>query len=125
MTPAQNQPVGRLLTTSELAALVVRMATENPDWSYRRIQAALSNLGHTVSLGTIADILKKHGIGPAPDGAGRRHGRTLYLGVWTRRELQRFLLLFIIEWSNPTGKDRRCRGASQRAKDEPDSPKYQ
>jgi hypothetical protein len=73
---AQNQPVGRPLTTSELAALVVRMATESRDWSYRRIQGALSNLGHTVSLGTIADILKKHGIGPALERTGRRHGRT-------------------------------------------------
>jgi hypothetical protein len=46
-------------------------------------------------------------------------------GVWARRGLQRFLLLFFIGLSNPTGKDRRSRGASQRAKDEPDSPKYQ
>jgi hypothetical protein len=40
------------------------MATENRDWGYRRIQGALSNLGHMVTRGTVANILKKHGIGP-------------------------------------------------------------
>jgi hypothetical protein len=38
------------------------MATENRDWGYRRIQGALSNLGHMVARGTVANILKKHGI---------------------------------------------------------------
>ena len=42
----------------------MRMATENPDWGYRRLQGALSNLEHTVPRGTIAHILKKHGIEP-------------------------------------------------------------
>ena len=41
--------VGRPRTGRELAALVVRMAKENRDWVYRRIQGALSNLGHTMA----------------------------------------------------------------------------
>ena len=37
---------GRPRTGAELAALVVRMATENPSWGYTRIQGAMANLGH-------------------------------------------------------------------------------
>lgn len=57
---------GRPGTAAELA-LVVRMATENRNWGYRRIQGAVSNLGHTVARGTIAKILKQHGLEPAPE----------------------------------------------------------
>jgi hypothetical protein len=35
---------GRRTKATDLAALIVRMATENRDWGYRRIQGALSNL---------------------------------------------------------------------------------
>ena len=34
---------------------------------YRRIQGALANLGHEVARGTIANILKEHGLEPAPE----------------------------------------------------------
>src|SRR5262249_12877074 len=47
--------------------LVVRMATENRDWGYTRIPGALANLGHDVGRGTIATILRQHGIEPAPE----------------------------------------------------------
>ena len=43
------------------------MAQENRDWGYRRILGAISNLGHNLARGTVANILKKHGIEPAPD----------------------------------------------------------
>ena len=56
---------GRPGTVAELAPLVVRMATENRNWGYRRIQGALSNLGHTVGRGTTAKILKQHRLEPA------------------------------------------------------------
>lgn len=51
----------------EIQQLVVRMATENRDWGYRRIQGALANLGHQVARGTIANMLKEHGLEPAPE----------------------------------------------------------
>src|SRR5215475_11791201 len=50
---------GRLPTRKEIAALVLRMATENRSWGYRRIQLALSNLGHVLAHNTIANILKR------------------------------------------------------------------
>src|SRR5215469_16683265 len=56
---------GRPRTRDEIARLVVRMATENRDWGYRRIQGALANLGHDVGHSTIANILKEHGLEPA------------------------------------------------------------
>ncbi|MDP2997096.1 MAG: hypothetical protein Q8N47_06380 [Bryobacterales bacterium] len=43
------------------------MVTQNRDWDYRRIQGALANPGHEVAPGTIANILKEHGLEPAPE----------------------------------------------------------
>jgi len=58
--------VGRPRTAAEIEELVVQMAEPNRDWGYRRIQGALSNLGHEFARSTIADILQRHGIEPAP-----------------------------------------------------------
>ena len=58
---------GRPRTAGEIEALVVRMAEENRDWGYRRIEGALSNLGHELARSTIAQILERHGIEPAPE----------------------------------------------------------
>ncbi len=66
---------GRPRTSQEIEALVVRMAQENRDWGYERIQGALSNLGHAVGRTTIADILRRHGIDPRPSGTARQPGR--------------------------------------------------
>jgi len=57
---------GRPPTAEELAALIVRMATDNSTWSYQRIQGELLHLGHPVAASTIAKVLKTHGIKPAP-----------------------------------------------------------
>jgi putative transposase len=43
------------------------MATENRDWGYLRIQGALSNLGHELARSTIANILKRNAVDPAPE----------------------------------------------------------
>jgi hypothetical protein len=62
-----NREPGRPRTTRVIEALVVRMAAENRDRGYRRIQGALFNLGQEIARGTIATILKRHGIEPAPE----------------------------------------------------------
>jgi hypothetical protein len=46
--------------------LVVRVARENPGWGYDRIQGALANLGYDLSDTSVGNILKAHGIEPAP-----------------------------------------------------------
>ena len=58
---------GRPRTAASVEDLVVQMAEQNRDWGYRRIQGALSNLGHKLARSTIADILQRHGIEPAPE----------------------------------------------------------
>ena len=58
---------GRPLTSTEITDLVVRMAEENNGWGYRRIQGALSNLGHQLARSTISEILVRNGIEPAPE----------------------------------------------------------
>ena len=58
---------GRPPVPAEIQQLVVRMATENRQWGYTRIQGALANLGHDVGRGTVANILRQHGIEPAPE----------------------------------------------------------
>jgi hypothetical protein len=62
-----NRGPGRPPTSSEIAVLVTRIALENRSWGYRRIQGALFNLGHLLAFKTIANILKEHGIEPAPE----------------------------------------------------------
>lgn len=57
---------GRPRVDPELEALIARMAQENKGWGYDRIAGALSNLGYTISDQTIGNILKRHGIAPAP-----------------------------------------------------------
>ena len=104
---------GRPRTADEIETLVIRMAEENRDWGYRRIQGALSNLGHEIARSTIADILQRHGIEPAPERKRNttwkeflsRHWELIVAAdfftveVWTRRGLQRFVVLFFIELS--------------------------
>jgi putative transposase len=60
---------GRPPVPAEIRALIVRMATENRTWGYTRIQGALANLDHEVGRGTIANILREHGLDPAPERA--------------------------------------------------------
>src|SRR6266850_1721448 len=104
---------GRPRTAGEIEVLVVGMAEENRDWGYRRIQGALFNLGHELARSTIAEILKRHGIEPAPERSRKttwkeflsRHWELIVAAdfftveVWTRRGLQRFVVLFFIELS--------------------------
>jgi putative transposase len=104
---------GRPRMAGEVEALVVRMAKENRDWGYRRIAGALSNLGPELATSTIAEILKRHGIEPAPERSRKttwkefltQHWELIVAAdfftveVWTRRGLQRFMVLFFIELS--------------------------
>jgi hypothetical protein len=57
---------GRPRIEAKLEALVVQLAKENSGWGYDRIVGALANLGYRVSDETVGNVLKRHGIAPAP-----------------------------------------------------------
>ena len=63
----QRKAPGRPAIDPELEGLIVRMAQENRSWGYDRIVGALANLGYTVSDQTVGNILKRHGLPPAPE----------------------------------------------------------
>jgi putative transposase len=63
----QRKALGRPKIDQELEALVVRMAQENRSWGYDRMVGALANLGYTISDQTVGNILKRHGLPPAPE----------------------------------------------------------
>jgi hypothetical protein len=61
-----RQYPGRPRVDPKIEKLVVRMARENSGWGYDRIVGALANLGHQLSDQTVKNILRRHGIAPAP-----------------------------------------------------------
>ncbi len=58
---------GRPPVSTEIAALIERLATENNTWGYQRIQGELLKLGHRASASTICRVLKALKIPPAPE----------------------------------------------------------
>jgi putative transposase len=62
----QRKVLGRPQIDRELEVLVVRLAREKRSWGYDRIAGALAHLGYTISDHTAGNILKRHGISPAP-----------------------------------------------------------
>src|SRR5262245_48534719 len=104
---------GRPAAQKEIKMLVLRMAEENRSWGYLRIQGALANLGYTVARTTVANILIRQGMAPAPE---RIKGTTwkeflkchwdqiiatdfFTVEVWTRSGLTRFIILFFMDVS--------------------------
>ena len=57
---------GRPPLAAATRSLIERMARENPRWGYMRIEGELLKLGISVSATTIAAVLRRSGIGPAP-----------------------------------------------------------
>ena len=101
---------GRPPVSEEITQLVLRMARENPPWGYDRIEGELANLGHQVSDGTVGNILRAHGIEPAPK---RKHETTwkqfiqshweclgsidfTTIEVWTMGGLVTYYVLFVM-----------------------------
>ena len=102
---------GRPPIDTEIVKLILKFAKENPAWGYDRIVGALVNVGHRISHQTVANILKSHGIEPAPDRDERTSWKTFLkahwetlaaidftnVEVWTPRGLVTFSLLFAME----------------------------
>ena len=102
---------GRPRTKQTIVDLIVRLAKENPDWGYTTIRGALANLGFDVGRATISNILKAHGIEPAPERGKRTSWSTFLKAHWeclgatdfftvevlTRHGLVRYFVLFVID----------------------------
>jgi putative transposase len=107
-----KRTVGGPRKATALVALIVRMATENRDWGNRRIQGALSNLGHAVAhysrqyseaapIGTSTGAESEdnlEGVLDAALGTGCGGG-LLHRGSLDASGLQRFLVLFFLDLS--------------------------
>jgi transposase InsO family protein len=63
-TYARRRP-GRPAVSEEIRELVLRLARENPRWSYKRIVGELAGAGVGVSATTVAKILRQSGVSPA------------------------------------------------------------
>ena len=107
----QRKSRGRPRTRAEVRDLIVKMAKENLSWGYTRVQGALKNLGLKISRGTIANVMKEHGLEGAPDRAKRMPWRSflkahwevlaasdfLTTEVWTKGGLVTYYIFFVIE----------------------------
>lgn len=108
---SQRRGPGRPRVMNTIVDLILGMAQENPSWGYTRIRGALANLGHQVGRATIANILREHGIEPAPE--RDRHTRWstflkahwkcltatdfLTVEVYTMKRLVTYYILFFID----------------------------
>jgi len=106
----RRQKAGRPAIPQETVDLILKLAKENPRWGYKRIQGALANLGNVISDRAIGNILKAHGMDPAPDrsrqGSWKEFLNTHWevlasvdfttIGVWTKKGLATYYLLFFM-----------------------------
>lgn len=107
----RGSTVGRPRVRQVIVDLVLKFAKENPAWGYDRIQGALANVGYQIADTTVGNILKQHGIEPAPDRKRQTSWSTFLkahwdvlaaidftaVEVWTQGGLVTFYLLFAME----------------------------
>ena len=107
----KNKQAGRPKIRQVIVDLILRFAKENPTWGYDRIQGALANVGYHISDTTVGNVLKQHGIEPAPDRKRQTTWKTFVkshwdvlaaidfttVEVWTKGGLVTYYLLFVME----------------------------
>jgi putative transposase len=97
---AKRKKPGRPRVETQIVDLVLRIARANSRWGYTRIKGALTHLGHEVSRGTIANILKENGIERAYERSKRTPWRTFLKAHWETLAAADF---FTVEVARPSG----------------------
>lgn len=92
-----NRRPGRSRTLGSIRRVVLRLATENPSWGYRRPHGELALLGIRLAASTVWEILKTEGIDPAP------HRTTLTWTTFVRSQAEALLAMDFIETVTLTG----------------------
>ena len=100
-----------------MRVLVLRLASENPHWGYRRIVGEFKGVGVVVSPTTVRKMLIEAGLPPAPERARlswraflrQQAATTLACDFLTVESafLQRIYVLFFISQGDATGRVRR------------------
>ena len=107
----KRKSVGRPRIRQVIVDLILRFARENATWGYDRIQGALANVGYHISDNTVKNVLKAHGIEPAPERQRQTTWATFLkshwdvlaaidfttIEVWSKRGLVTYYLLFVME----------------------------
>ena len=89
----------------------MKFAKQNPTWGFDRIQGELAKVGYQICDTTVSNILKAHGIEPAPTRQRTGSWETFLkahwdvmaaidfttVEVWTRNGLATCYLLFVME----------------------------
>ena len=80
-----TQPVraGRPAIPAGVGALIVRLATENPTWGYRRVHGERTGLGHQIGASTVWKVFHAAGIDPAPRRVGPTWAQFLHTHAQT------------------------------------------
>ena len=76
-TYRQESKRGRPRTAKKIEHLIIRLALENRDWGYGKTEGELKKLGIEPDKDTVAHILDRHGIPPAPQRGGSPSWRQL------------------------------------------------
>ena len=107
----KRRSVGRPRIRQVIVDLILRFAKENPSWGFDRIQGALANVAYHISDTTVGNVLKAHGIEPAPARQQTGSWSTFLkahwdvlaaidfttVEVWTKGGPVTFYLLFVME----------------------------
>ena len=102
---------GRPRIRQVIVDLTLQLARENPTWGFDRIKGELAKVGYRISDATAANILKAHGIEPAPIRKRTGSWATFLkshwdvmaaidfttVEVWTKSGLVTFYLLLVME----------------------------
>jgi transposase len=107
---------GRPPLNNEQKELVIRLATENPDWGEDTIAQRMRELGHDVSDRTVGRLLKTAGIPPAPE---RQRQQANDWSAFIEDNFAHVVAVDCATWEVPdpaAKRTRRCAGSAETGK---------